>query len=343
MSVSNLEQPNDLNIYCASLNTDTITGLTIVTDDISTVGINIRAPPTVNNADTNFLVRNAVSGDVELNTSSPIGPTGPTGNIGPTGATGVTGPTGPTGNIGPTGPTGNIGPTGPTGNIGPTGATGATGATGPTGPTGNADVVTPTVISDICTFSSIGGQIHDSTVAISNVPLLNANNTFTGSNALGTPSSLVLTNATGDQLGTTSGSDAASGHVGEYFSQTELIGSQISLTSGATSNVFTVQTSLPVGDWDIYGTVVFNPNAATTSTSMIAGLSSTSATLPTLGADNNTSQLNITFAAGQTCVLNVGPVRSNSAFVQTIYLVAQATFAVNTMSVYGCMTARRVR
>lgn len=160
---------------------------------------------------------------------------------------------------------------------------------------------------------------------------------------LGTPSSLVLTNATGDQLGTTAGTDAASGHVGEYFFQSQLVGSAVSISSGVTSNVFLSTNALPAGDWDVYGTVIFNPDTTTTTTEVIAGLSTASATLPTLGAENNTTKLDVSIPAGKPTVLNVGPVRSNSAFINRVYLVAQATFAVSTMSVYGFVSARRVR
>ena len=144
MSVSNLEQPNDFNLYCATLNVDTVTGLTIVTDDISTVGLVIRAPPTINNADDNFLVRNAITGDIELNTvGGGVGPTGPTGA---TGATGATGPTGPTGS----------------------------GISGP----GSS------VTGDLASFADTSGQVlQDSGILSSDVALLDASQTFTGNNA----------------------------------------------------------------------------------------------------------------------------------------------------------------
>jgi hypothetical protein len=160
---------------------------------------------------------------------------------------------------------------------------------------------------------------------------------------LGTPSTLVLTNATGDQLGALDASNATSGHVGEYFSQSELIADAQPLTTDTPANVFLTTTALPPGDWDVYGTVIFNPDTTTTTTEVIAALSGTSATLPTLGAENNTAKIDASIPAGKNIVLNVGPVRANSAFVHVVYLVAQATFAVSTMSVYGFVSARRVR
>lgn len=204
---------------------------------------------------------------------------------------------------------------------------------------------------DLLTIDNTG-SVNKSSIQLQNVVTLSDTQTLTNKTLtsailttpnLGTPSALILTNATGDQLGTSIGGNAASGHVGEYFSQTELIGASQPLSTGVTSNVFPVQNALSPGDWDIYGTVAFNPNVATTSSQFIVGLSGTSTTLPTIGADNNYSQLDGTFSAGQTVVLNIGPVRSSSAFIQNIFLVAQSTFSINTMSVYGCMTARRIR
>ncbi len=152
-----------------------------------------------------------------------------------------------------------------------------------------------------------------------------------------------LTNFTGDAIAASDGGDAAPGHKGQYFSQSALIGSAQPLSTGTPANVFLITTSLPQGDWDVYGTVVFNPDTTTTTTEVIAALSSTSATLPTLGADNNTTKLDVSVPAGKPIVLQVGPVRSNSAFSQTVFLVAQATFAVSTMSVYGFVSARKYR
>jgi hypothetical protein len=113
MSVAILEGNNLKNIYVGSLN--------------------LTQTPTVDNTNTNYLVRN-VSGIIELNTTILPGPSGPQGAIGPSGATGATG----------------------IANV-------TSGATG--------DLVSYT------TSSSLG----DSGILASNVALLNASNSFTGS------------------------------------------------------------------------------------------------------------------------------------------------------------------
>jgi hypothetical protein len=150
MSVAILEAQNPTNVFVNSLT---------ITEQPVSASTNI-----------NYLVWNS-TGALEINRSTSA-----------TGSTGAQGPTGATGATGVTGSTGATGATGVTGSTGATGSTGSTGVTGATGATGNANVVTPTVVSDIATFSSTGGQIHDSTVAITNVPLLNGNQTFSGIN-----------------------------------------------------------------------------------------------------------------------------------------------------------------
>ena len=66
-----------------------------------------------------------VSGQIDLQTVSVQGTTGPQGPAGPTGPTGATGASGSTGPTGPTGPAGAAGPTGAAGPAGDAGADGA--------------------------------------------------------------------------------------------------------------------------------------------------------------------------------------------------------------------------
>lgn len=158
---------------------------------------------------------------------------------------------------------------------------------------------------------------------------------------IGTPSALIITNATGDKIGSTDASSAAAGHQGEYISSSILIGSQVSLTSSSTAPITSI--SLTAGDWDVRGVVVFNPNAATTATSLTAGISFNSTIFGAFGDENNINKLSIPFAAGQFAYLNVGTMRIPLGSTTTIYLIAQAVFAVNTMSAYGFIGARRFR
>lgn len=182
---------------------------------------------------------------------------------------------------------------------------------------------------------------NQSTSQSLSIPDVSSGDSFVTLNTTQTLTNKTLT--TPNIIGVTDDSNSASGSVGEYFIQSELQANEIALTSGMTSNVFLISNAIPSGDWDLYGTVIFDANGSTTSSSLIAGLSLVSATLPTPAADNNYNAMNITFTAGQQCVLPVGPIRANSSSAQHIFLVAQATFAISTMSVYGCLTGRRIR
>ena len=142
-------------------------------------------------------------------------------------------------------------------------------------------------------------------------------------------------------LGTNTNSNAASQIVGEYISSSVLIGSAVSVSNNVAKTITSI--SLTAGDWDVAGTIAMNPAGSTTSSYQIAGISTTTNTLPTIGAENNTQSNNANIGAGGNNVLGVGTMRISLAATTTVYLVAQAGFAVSTMTVYGFIGARRVR
>lgn len=158
---------------------------------------------------------------------------------------------------------------------------------------------------------------------------------------LGTPSSLVLTNATGDPTGTTTNDSAASGKVGQYVSSSVLSGSSITLTSPTASDVTNI--SLTAGDWDVRGNIIFSSGVGTTTTQIYSAINTTSATVPTLGAENNSLFLNNTFSVSGSQMLPVGPMRISLSGTTTVYLIARATFTGGGMNAYGFIGARRVR
>lgn len=156
-----------------------------------------------------------------------------------------------------------------------------------------------------------------------------------------TTNTITFSPTTAGIVGTTTNDNTAAGNVGQYISSSVLAGSAVSLTTATAANVTSI--SLTAGDWDVRGMVAFIPGAGTTSTIQYAAISTTSATLPTIGAENNFSGLAITFAGSQFSVQNVGPMRLSLSGTTTVYLIAQANFAVSTMSAYGFIGARRVR
>jgi hypothetical protein len=143
--------------------------------------------------------------------------------------------------------------------------------------------------------------------------------------------------------GTNTNDSAAAGYVGEYTESSIAIGSAVSLTSGAASNVTSI--SLTAGDWDVSADVTYSPAATTNFTLAWHSISNTSATQDsTTGAAYNIYR----FPAGNVPVAGfntagVGPVRKLLASTTTIYLVAQATFTVDTLAAFGILRARRVR
>lgn len=136
-------------------------------------------------------------------------------------------------------------------------------------------------------------------------------------------------------IGTTLGDSANAGSIGEVISNSA---TNVSLTSGTTANVTSI--SLTAGDWDVSGTVRFNPAGTTTATLEVAGISTTTATVGGLGSF---TQIQVAFPAGAIQYTATPVIRINVTTTTTVYLVALATFATSTMTADGLIRARRVR
>lgn len=145
--------------------------------------------------------------------------------------------------------------------------------------------------------------------------------------------------------GIKTGSAAAAGQVGEYISASVASGSAVALASTTPINITSI--SLTAGDWDVEGTFGVIPAASTTVNSFNAGVSGTSATLPTdpgaggrIGLNGGSGAVITTggqleFATGRAVV--------NISSPETFYLVGQVGFGVSTCGGYGFIGARRVR
>jgi hypothetical protein len=143
--------------------------------------------------------------------------------------------------------------------------------------------------------------------------------------------------------GSNTSDSALTGFVGELLTGTATTG--VALTSGTPATIATV--ALTGGDWDVWGVVIYAPAATTT----VAGLASAvtiGGTLPTLpnlqNGHNAMNQLQATFTTGVQQVLDTGTARYpvGTAGI-TFTLLAQATFAVATMTATGWIAARRRR
>lgn len=140
--------------------------------------------------------------------------------------------------------------------------------------------------------------------------------------------------------GVTTNSNAPAGYLGEYVSST-VAAPGAALTTATTANVTSI--SLTAGDWDVTGVVDFRFGATTSYTNVTGGISTASATLggQDTGFDFATPAQVPTAAADQ--AWTVPTVRLSLAATTTVYLVAQGTFTVSTLSAYGTIRARRVR
>lgn len=144
---------------------------------------------------------------------------------------------------------------------------------------------------------------------------------------------------TGGIVGVTTNSNAAAGIVGEYVSSTVASSSAVSLTTATAANVTSI--SLTAGDWDVEANIFFTQQAGTTSTYLIAGLNSTSATIP---SNNDGGRYNLLGFSGDAADATSKPSRRYSlSATTTIYVVAQAGFSGGTCSAFGQLFARRVR
>lgn len=141
--------------------------------------------------------------------------------------------------------------------------------------------------------------------------------------------------------GTATNNSASAGYLGEYISSTVLVGSAVTLTTGTPANVTSI--SLTAGDWEVCGTVSFNPGGTTTISAIAGGVSTTSAAFPTNPAAGMVAFLNATLTTGQAQQIATGCGRISVSGATTTFLVAQSAFATSTMSAFGFIGARRVR
>lgn len=143
-------------------------------------------------------------------------------------------------------------------------------------------------------------------------------------------------------IGTTTNNNAAAGSVGELIESEILVASAVSVTNNTATNITSI--SLTAGDWDVWGCVITEPNAATTTSQVLAWTSTVSAGLPTPPNKGAFGRLSgIAISAGSTLAISAGTQRLSLSSATTVYLSTFITFAVNTMTAYGYIGARRRR
>ena len=143
-------------------------------------------------------------------------------------------------------------------------------------------------------------------------------------------------------VGTTTNNNANAGSVGELVINTA---AAVSASSGVAGNCTSI--SLTPGDWEVTGMLATFPAGGTTTSFVLGGISSTSATFGTINpgppAVSNAFLHSSAIPAGFQYNATVPSTRFLLSATTTVYLVHQVTFAGSTMQVGCSLRARRVR
>lgn len=137
-------------------------------------------------------------------------------------------------------------------------------------------------------------------------------------------------------VGTTLANNAVAGRVGENITPTNIL--LTAMTTATPINLSSVV--LTPGDYDVTGCARFLQAAATTGSNFVCGLSTTSATFAAAGTY---AQFAHATPANADQSIPTPSLRFNVSSNTTVYLVAQATFAVSTMVGSGYLTITRRR
>lgn len=154
-------------------------------------------------------------------------------------------------------------------------------------------------------------------------------------------------------IGTVTNDNAAAGSVGEEQTQSRLRSAATAMTTSTPLNVTATPITLQAGDYDISAMVGYLAGTGTNATTIVAGISLTSATLPSADViavpTSGEARINVMSAASFVIGTNgtltgqISSYRVSLPGATTLYLVAQATFTVSTLSVFGSITTRRRR
>jgi hypothetical protein len=145
----------------------------------------------------------------------------------------------------------------------------------------------------------------------------------------------------GQYPGETTTGSATAGNVGEYVETVVVTGSAVSVVTATGKTIMSI--SLTAGDWDVECNAVHNFNTTTSFTQLITSLSLTTNVVDSTPGrfQQDVRPANV---PGLTSISQVVQrYRFSLSATTTIFLVAQDTFTVSTMAVYGLLRARRAR
>ncbi len=177
----------------------------------------------------------------------------------------------------------------------------------------------------------------------------------TGAAALGIASWQLNTQRTDGQIGLTvyfAPPTSGSGAEGETLNINRLFSAATGLVTSTTKNVATTTSlTLTPGDWEISGGVNFTTAGGTSVTALYAAVSKTTAALPSTETIANPTACEAWFAwstaanvMGGSAVTTIAiPPYKGSVSVNTpLFLVANASFTVSTLTCNGYLEARRI-
>jgi hypothetical protein len=146
-------------------------------------------------------------------------------------------------------------------------------------------------------------------------------------------------------IATSTNDNASTGNIGEFISATVPSGSAIGLTTSVSKNMAGV--SIGPGDWDMWCDMVYTGNAATTINYFQASISSASNTLTGIPGDTQSVAIfagaPALFAVANAYTQKIGPTRFSINTTTTVFCVANASFGINTLSMFGILQGRRIR
>lgn len=151
----------------------------------------------------------------------------------------------------------------------------------------------------------------------------------------------VMAALSGPISGITDASNAASGIIGEVISANIAVGSAVTLTSNAYSDITNI--TLTAGDWNIYGSIGFTGGAITgTRTLAFIGTASGNNTTGQDLSKNTIASLLVPTAVTD-IIMPLPYYRVNNNGSVTYYLKAFSVFTIGTVTAYGTIEARRIR
>lgn len=145
-----------------------------------------------------------------------------------------------------------------------------------------------------------------------------------------------------DLVGVATNSNAAVGNIGEIVLASIASGSSVALVNNVAKDIANI--SLGAGDWDVYGSVYFNPNVTAAITYILGSLSLTTNTSNLTEGQFAANQYaaGTTFASASRVSLQMAARFSFNA-TTSIFLVGMSTFATAANTAYGSIWARRAR